>query len=304
MPLGDDAGEAFVAAPNWRPEGMHEGALAPVVDEAALFPRRLGRPLMVAIALLIFLVLGALGLGYALSSWLGHGNFLPAPDVASQNKVPAVPESLAPTGAVGPPRLTVQSPLPVRTVLPSLALDYGSSSASAPVAASGAAAQAQLEASTASSELSRLLRRARRCQAEQDFECVHQNARSALRLDRQSAAARKLLDDAKTALAAGVAKPADASGATAVQPKPDAAPVADKDMAKAPPAKAPDAKDVLLPEPVAKEPAAQPSTANKEASKAMAKDVADKEIVVPREFSKQSGPDSAPPAGSLWAPAR
>jgi len=203
MPLIDDEREAFVAQPLWHAGPEEPGDAGQVLYQGETArPRRIGRSLLIGFALLVFLTLGALGLGYALSSWLGHGNFSVAPDVAKPSQVPAVPESLEPTGAVGPPRLTVQPPaLPMRIMLS--ATPSTANIASAPVAANGAAAQAQVEAGNAGSvgnnELGKLLQRARRCLAEQDYACAQQNARAALRLDRQGGAARKLLNDVNLA---------------------------------------------------------------------------------------------------------
>lgn len=201
MPLRDDEAEAFSAPPLWRGATDELGGDSPEQlihpETTVRFSVRIGRSLLIALALLTFLALGALGLGYALSSWLGNGKFLAAPDVAKPSQAPAVPESLAPTGAVGPPRLTIQEPppIPVRALM---AQGFALASA-ASAEASGAAGQAVAEASKAGEDLGKLLRRARRCLNAQDYDCANLSARAALKLDRQNTTARKLLRDAKAA---------------------------------------------------------------------------------------------------------
>jgi hypothetical protein len=202
MPLTDDDLDAFESPPTtWRPvpdrRSLTLADLKPRPDEVAPLPMRLVRSFLIGIVLLILLVVGALGLGYALSSWLGHGKFLAPAEVAKSEQIPVVPESLAPTGAVGPPRLTVQEsppPVPLQTMVAPPAAVIGSTDGSAP-----AAEQAVAEAASAGTELSKLLRRARWCMDEQDYDCAVESARSALKLEQKNGAARKLLRDAKAA---------------------------------------------------------------------------------------------------------
>lgn len=230
MPLTDDDLDAFESPSTWRSvpdrRSLTLADLKQRPDEVALLPMRLVRSFLIGIVVMILLVVGALGLGYALSSWLGHGKFLTPAEVVKSEQVPAVPESLAPTGAVGPPRLTVQPPpAPIPMMMaPGLALAGAPGAVIGSAGASAAAdEQAVAEAETAGTELDKLLHRARRCMNEEDYDCAVVSARAALRLDQKNGVARKMLRDAKAAQAQG-SVPAEAN--------PEASVVMSKDLNK------------------------------------------------------------------------